>query len=137
MKSIRSFFFLCTLFFLIAASLCFAGQYDFKTITPEIDQALKGRQARYSQLQTLKQQGLIGENSRGYVDSLKGDPSVAAVVTQENNDRGVIYRALVSQNALGPNGMREVENAFAEVQREKAVPGEMVQSPSGAWARKS
>ncbi|HNX68605.1 MAG TPA: DUF1318 domain-containing protein [Candidatus Omnitrophota bacterium] len=127
--------------FLIAsfmiASACFAGQYDLKQITPEIDQALKGRQARYARLQSLKQQGLVGENSRGYVTELKGGAAAGEVVASENRDRKVIYHALVGQNALGPNGMREVENVFADVQREKALSGEMIEASSGNWVRKS
>lgn len=121
----------------LGISPCFAAQYDLKTITPQVDQALKNRQGRFQQLQGLKQAGIIGENNKGYVTELKSDPGAAAVVVAENADRGVIYRALVDQNALGPNGMREVERAFSEVQNEKAVSGEMVQSPSGNWVRKS
>lgn len=121
----------------ITATVGFAGEYDFKKMTPEVQQALQNRQARYSQLQFLKQSEILGENNRGYVTSLKNDPSSAALAAAENNDRGIIYRALVEQNALGPNGMVEVQKAFAEVQRDKATPGEMLQSPSGDWSKKS
>ena len=130
---ISSFF----LVFLMGLSLCFASQYDLKTMTPEVNQALKGRQARYQQLQSLKRAGIVGENNRGYAEVLKSDPAALTLVTAENADRSVIYQALVSQNELGPNGMKEVEKAFADVQNEKAAPGEMVQAPAGDWKRKS
>ena len=136
MKRTRLFIASLSIALLMAISTALAGQYDLKTITPEINQALKGRQARYQKLQALKQSGAIGENNRGYAAALTGDPTAASVVSAENTDRGVIYRALVDQNALGPNGMREVEKAFAEVQNDKALPGEMVQSASGNWTRK-
>ncbi|MBU9889462.1 MAG: YdbL family protein [Candidatus Omnitrophica bacterium] len=123
------------LFFMLGCfvPLCQAGQYDFKEITPEISAALKGRQARFSELQRLKQTGAVGEGNQGYVASLGGGQSLVA---QENRDREVIYRGLVEQNRLGPNGLREVQRVFAEVQRDKAGSGEMVQLPSGAWTRK-
>lgn len=124
------------LFFFATLAAGYAGQYDLKQMTPEVDRALKNRQGRYSQLQVMKREGLIGENNRGYVTALKGDPAAEALTVAENGDRQVIYRALVEQNSLGPNGMREVERAFAEVQSEKASVGEMVQSSSGDWAGK-
>ena len=118
----------------IAVSPCFAAQYDFKKMTPEIEAALKNRQARFMALQQLKQTGAVGENNQGYVTSLQGD---SALVSQENRDRETIYHGLVAQNNLGPGGMPEVQRAFAEVQREKASAGEMVQSSSGEWVHKS
>lgn len=117
----------------LAVSPCFAGPYDFKKMTPEIETALKNRQARFGTLQRLKQAGTIGEGNQGYVVSLQGGQTL---VSQENRDREVIYRNLVAQNNLGPNGLREVQRVFAEVQREKAGGGEMIQMPSGDWVRK-
>ena len=117
----------------LAVSPCVAAQYDFKKMTPEIEAAVKNRQARFGALQQLKQTGAVGENNQGYVTSLQGDN---ALVSQENSDRETIYQGLVTQNSLGPNGLREVQRAFAEVQRDKASSGEMIQAPSGEWARK-
>ena len=122
------------LMLVIVVPTCFAVQYDFKKMTPEIEAALKNRQARFVALQQLKQAGAVGESSQGYVTSLQGD---SALVSQENRDREVIYHGLVVQNNLGPGGMPEVQRAFAEVQREKASAGEMIQSSSGEWAHKS
>ncbi len=131
----KRFYLGAVLFFTLGCSvpLCHAGQYDFKEITPEISAALKGRQARFSELQRLKQTGAVGEGNQGYVASLGGGQELVA---QENRDREVIYRGLVEQNRLGPNGLREVQRVFAEVQRDKAGSGEMVQLPSGVWTRK-
>lgn len=114
-----------------------AANYDFKKMTPEIEQAVKNRQARYHRLQDLKQEGLIGENNKGYVANLKDDAAAGALVTAENKDRRVLYEALAEQNMLGSAGLLEVQRAFAEVQSEKAGPGDMVQSPEGNWAKKA
>ena len=120
----------------LSTATAFAGSYDIKTMTPEIQQALSGRQNRYSDLQNLKSQGAIGENKSGYVEILNSAPGGAATVNQENEDRRTLYRGIVDQNNLGAQGMSEVERVFAEVQRDKARPGDFIQSPSGQWTQK-
>ena len=126
-----------SLFVLAAASTCFATDHDYKTLTPEIKKALANRQARYQQLRQLKQEGEIGENNKGYVASLKDNASAATLTEAENRDRRVLYEALAEQNKLGSTGLLEVQKAFAEVQSDKATAGEMVQSSSGSWEKKS
>ena len=122
---------------MIAMPLCFAGTYDFKEMTPAIEQALKNRQTRYQLLQSLKQEGAVGENNTGYVTNLKDNAKAIALTADENRDRRVIYEALAKQNALGNTGLLEVQRAFAEVQSEKAGTGDMIQSSSGDWKKKS
>lgn len=114
----------------------FAGPYDLKEMTPTVEQALKNRQARYLQLQSLKQKGVVGEDNKGFVADLERDPQSAAMASSENRDRRIIYQALVDQNRLGPAGMTEVQRVFAEVQRDKASSGEYIQTPKGEWLRK-
>jgi hypothetical protein len=122
---------------LAVTSVCFAADYDYKTMTPDIEKALKNRQSRYHQLQSLKQEGVIGENNKGYVTDLKNNAAAATLTAAENRDRRVLYEALAEQNKLGSTGLLEVQKAFADVQREKAGPGDMVQSSSGDWKKKS
>lgn len=124
------------LLILTAASIGFAADYDYKTMTPDIEKALKNRQARYYQLQQLKQEGEIGENNKGYVTNLKDNATTATLADAENQDRRVLYEALAEQNKLGSTGLLEIQKAFAEVQKEKAGPGDMVQSSSGDWKKK-
>lgn len=125
------------LIFLTAAPLCMATNYDFKELTPEIKKALQDRQSRYAQIQELKRQGVIGENNKGYVTDLQNNTQAAALTAAENRDRRVIYENLATQNQLGGNGLLEVQRAFAEVQRDKAAPGDRVQSAKGQWEKKS
>jgi uncharacterized protein YdbL (DUF1318 family) len=119
-----------------AVQPAFAGQYDIKEMTPEIEQALQNRQSRYSQIQQMKNGGVLGENNKGYVEVLKPLPDADAIASDENADRRKIYQAIVSQNNLGSAGMGPVQTAFAEVQREKASAGDYVQLPSGDWVQK-
>lgn len=112
------------------------AQYDIKQMTPEVEQAIQNRQARYAQLQELKAQGAIGENNRGYVEAIGGTPNAAAVASAENGDRTVIYRTIAEQNNLGETGLAIIETVFAEVQHEKARPGDSVQNSTGEWVKK-
>ena len=126
-----------SLMIMTVAPLCFAADYDFKELTPEIKKALQDRQARYAEIQNLKHEGMIGEDNKGYVTDLQNSSTVGPVTAAENRDRRIIYEALATQNKLGGNGLLEVQKAFAEVQHEKAGPGDMIQSSSGDWKKKS
>ncbi len=111
-----------------------AVQYDIKEMTPQIQQAVTNRQNRYEELQNLKNQGAVGENNQGYTDAL--DSTAAALVSQENSDRRIIYQAIADQNNLGSNGLSLVQSIFSEVHEEKAAPGQPIQTPDGSWKKK-
>ena len=105
---------------LIAAAFClvssfsgFAGEYDIKQMTPEVREALAGRQSRYSELQTAKRSGAVSENGEGLVSG--NSPLVGA----ENHDRLVIYQTIADQNGLGSSGLSQIKRAFAETIRER------------------
>ena len=123
--------------FIFGSGLALAVQnYDLREITPEVQRAIQGRQARYAELQSLKQKGVVGENNQGFVTPLKAMAGADPIVSGENQDRDVIYQAVVAQNQLGPNEISEVKKVFAEVQRGKAERGDFVQLPSGEWVQK-
>ena len=94
---------------------------------------LENRKNRYSDLQSAKAAGQIGENNQGLVSPLKGGDPLAAA---ENENRLVVYQTIVEQNGFGPGGLEQVQRVFADVQREKARPGDYVQTPSGEWKQK-
>ncbi len=135
--------------FLFSWLLCFATltlsplpalaqkSYDLREMTPEIKQAIENRKARYAELQQLKIQTVVGENNQGLAELLKSSPEARGVIEGENRDRRVIYQAIVDQNGLGNQGMAKVQAVFAEVQRGKARPGELIQLPSGEWVQKT
>ncbi len=134
MKRFISLFFLAALIFLPRGAQ--AENYDLKQITPAVQQAIQSRQARFSQLQHLKQQGVIGEDNQGMVKVLKDLPEVKNIAAGENQDREIIYQTIAEQNGLGPVGIAKVREIFAEVQRGKAKPGESIQLRSGEWVQK-
>ena len=137
LKNLRSnrFTLLFLIVFFLGIESLLAGQYDIKQITPAIESAISNRKARFSQLQDLKSQGAVGEDNQGFVEELRPGAS-GGLVPAENNDRNVIYEAIATQNQLGPNGIETVKKAFADVQRDKARPGDSIQLPSGERVQK-
>ncbi|MBN1493854.1 MAG: YdbL family protein [Candidatus Omnitrophica bacterium] len=112
-----------------------AAMYDLKTITPAIQQALDARRGRFNELQSLKSQGIVGENKAGYVEVVTSDETAHAIINAENQDRKLIYQAIADQNGL-TSALGTIEAVFAEVQRSKAQPGEHIQLENGAWVTK-
>lgn len=93
----------------------FAANYDIKQMTPEIREALAGRQQRYSELQSAKRAGIARETSQGFVECRTN----GSLCSAENHDREVIYNAIAEQNGLGQAGVSQVQRAFAETIRER------------------
>ncbi len=111
------------------------GKYEIKEMTPAIKTALENRKDRFNDLKALKAQGSVGENNRGYVEALKNDAQTQQLVDSENQDRKLIYKAIEEQNNL--NGALEtIEKVFAQVQRDKANPGDKIQDENGNWVTK-
>lgn len=106
---------LWSLVFSLLSAAAFAANYDIKEMTPEVREALAGRQTRYSELQQAKKSGGARENSQGYVDCFRNESLCSA----ENHDRQTIYRTIANQNGLGSAGLSQIQRAFAETIRER------------------
>lgn len=114
-----------------------AATYDIQELTPAVKAALDNRRERFEQLRGYKEKGVIGEDNRGYVYLLiEGDAGAEALVSAENKDRRVIYTTILTQNKLADSELAKVEQAFAQVQRDKANPGDKIQDPDGRWVTK-
>src|SRR4051812_5702972 len=97
-------------------------KYEIKEMTPEIKSALEDRKERFERLKSLKANGTLGENNRGYIEVLDFQLQANRLAASENNDRRTIYMAIEQQNNLS-NAMETIEKVFAQVQRDKASPG--------------
>lgn len=111
------------------------AKYSLKEMTPEVSAALEARRARFDNLADLKSKGMVGEDDRGYIKALVSAPDVEAVVDAENKDRKLVYTTVARQNNLAAE-MATIEKVFAEVQRDKAKPGEKIQDANGQWVTK-
>jgi uncharacterized protein YdbL (DUF1318 family) len=97
------------------------------------------RRARSGEIQQLKNDRVIGEDRSGYVDirNPPKDPAYLAyakkVVSDENADRTFLYLA----NAQTQNKPLEmIETEYAQLWRDRAFPGELVQKEDGTWIQK-
>ena len=124
-------FCIMNLFCLVPLSFA-EGQYNIKEMTPEVQAALDNRRDRFDQLRSLKAKGIIGENNHGYVELLSQDAVAQNLVDAENRDRGLIYKTIETQNNLS-DALGTIEKVFAQVQREKASPGDKIQDENGNW----
>jgi uncharacterized protein YdbL (DUF1318 family) len=113
----------------------YAAMYDLKEITPEVQSALENRRSRFSELEDLKQKGIVGETNKGYVENLAGDSRASSIASAENADRKTIYKAIAEQNGL-TGAFDTIESVFAGVQRDKARSGMMIQEADGKWVKK-
>ncbi len=120
---------------MIALPVFAEGKYSIKELTPEVQSALDNRRERFDQLRALKTAGEVGENNKGYVDSLKSGPAVDSIVVAENQDRKTIYQTIAQQNGL-EDAVGTIESVFAQVQRDKASAGEQIQMEDGNWTAK-
>lgn len=86
-------------------------------------------------LSTAKAQGLIGEQSDGYLGLVKSDapPDVKALVAQVNSQRKAHFAQIAAKNGIAE---AEAARIFAREAAERTISGNFVQNPAGAWVRK-
>lgn len=105
-------------------------------------------------LSAFKQLGWVGENNRGLVEMFQMDKANISeglkdfaqrfkaqefnhVVSQINESRKIIMRRVIDMNEnLTADDMPEIGRIFGKLNIEKALPGEKVQKPDGAWTVK-
>jgi len=89
--------------------------------------------ARLPEIIALKDKGLIGENSNGFLEFVGQQKEAQAVVTAENQDRKTVYKAIAKQQGttvelVGKHRAIQIAN--------KARPGEWLQDANGKWYQK-
>ncbi len=112
---------------------------ELKTRTPEVMASIESRRQRFPQIQAWKGRGCIGENAQGLLEARASQgcgPEVGGLIDAENRDRMTLYRTLLQQNNMPPGDLARVQAAFAKVNRDKAAPGEWIQTETGQWTRK-
>ncbi len=81
----------------------------------------------------LKSEGIVGEDNQGFLAFVNGNKGPSDVVTQENQDRKIVYTKIAQQQKTSPVlvGQRRAIQLF-----ELAKSGEFVQKPDGSWLKK-
>jgi len=91
-------------------------------------------QERLSKIDTLKEEGRVGENNKGYLTvrgSLSADEN--SILVAENSDRSEVYEAIARRtNSDADTVGRERAKQIAD----RAASGVWVQDSTGRWSRK-
>lgn len=89
--------------------------------------------ARLPVINSLKADGIIGENNRGYLEFIKSNKSKENVIISENQDRKRVYSAIAKQQGVTVDlvGKRRAKQIA-----ERANPGHWIQDGNGNWYQK-
>lgn len=92
-------------------------------------------QAGDPQIETAKQQGVVGETISGFLGIVDGgaDPALVRAVQDINNKRRAAYDKLAQQTGTT---MEQVARVTGEKLIAAAAPGEYIMNDSGSWTRK-
>ncbi len=119
-----------------------AAQANLEINTPAINSIRNSMQARYPQMEPLFASGAVGLTRDGMV-ALRDANAVPinqraaanALVAQENQDRGALYREIARANGH-PEWEGDIRNVFGQRWIDRAQPGWWYQDSSGAWKKK-
>ncbi len=88
---------------------------------------------RLPEIKALKDQGVVGENNKGFLEFVGKQKTKADVVQAENNDRKQVYRAIAKQQGTTV----ELVGKHRAVQiAKKARPKEWLQDANDKWYQK-
>ena len=76
--------------------------------------------------------GLFLGNNKLNSELLNSGSGAESIIKAENTDRKIIYTTIADQNNL-KGAVETIEKVFAQVQFDKAQPGDKVQEESGKW----
>ncbi len=89
--------------------------------------------ARLPEINKLKAEGVIGENSAGFLAFVGQATNDSELIKAENNDRKKVYTAIAKQQ--GTNVALVGQRRALQI-RKRARPGFWLQSPNGKWHKK-
>ncbi len=101
---------------------------------PAFAESIKERmKQRLPAIMQLKAKGIVGENNQGFLAFVNGNQGPSDVVTQENQDREIVYTKIAQQQNTNASlvGQRRAIQLF-----DLAKSGEFVQKPDGSWLKK-
>ena len=89
--------------------------------------------ARIPAIDAMKDQGIIGENSKGFLEYRTNSKPQQQLVNEENKDRALVYEA-ISQQQGAPAAL--VGQRRAKMIDENGQTGQWFQKPDGSWYKK-
>jgi uncharacterized protein YdbL (DUF1318 family) len=83
--------------------------YAEDSFGPEVENAALNRRDRRPQLLSLEEQGIVSENKLGLVETREdAESSIKDLVSAENSDRMVIYKAIAAKNGISVEEVQEI-----------------------------
>lgn len=120
-------------FFLISSLFLFIA-YALFLVTVAHSASIKDRMAaRIPAIAALKDQGVIGENNKGFLEYRSGNHPQQALIQAENADRAAVYAA-IGKNQGAPASL--VGARRAKMIAANAQAGHWYQKPDGSWYKK-
>jgi len=110
----------------------------------QVIRALQRSSFNKDDLDSWKQQGVLGENNEGgltLLDRKRVAPAQVAfvdnLIAEENADRAVVMARVIETNEkLSEKDLPRVKKMFAALNRDKAPVGHMIQFDDGTWVKK-
>jgi uncharacterized protein YdbL (DUF1318 family) len=119
-------YYLSFLFVLIACSLL--------VVVSAQSASVKERMAsRIPTINTLKDQGVLGENNAGFLEFRSGNKPHEQLVADENKDRALVYEAIAKKQGVSSTA---VGQRRAKMIVENGKPGHWFQKGDGTWYKK-
>ena len=122
----KNFFYLSSLFLFLA---CFL----FMTAIAHSASIKEQMAARLPAINALKDQGIIGENNKGFLEYRTGNTPQQALIQAENADRATVYAAIGKSQGAPPTLVGQRRAAMIA---EHGQAGQWFQKPDGSWYKK-
>lgn len=113
----------------------------------EVLEATQNRKFNKDDINEFKRDGVIGENSRGFLKIRETDHynndgkykrTVDEIMAEENRDREIIYARVLQVNEdAAEAGQEKVYEIFAKLNHDTSEPGTWLQLPDGTWVKKA
>ena len=81
----------------------------------------------------MKEKGIIGEDSHGYLAFVSDNKPNQDIIENENKDRNIIYSLIAKKEDVT---LDLIEKYRAKKNAENAKPGELLQNEDGSWYKK-
>jgi uncharacterized protein YdbL (DUF1318 family) len=101
--------------------------YAQEGLSTEVESAALRRRDRFSSLSSLEEKGIVGEDKAGLGSVRmqdKADAAVKEIISEENADRMIIYKAVAQKNNTS---LSEVQKLYSKKLQENAPSGTPVE----------
>ncbi|MCM8763650.1 MAG: YdbL family protein [Candidatus Omnitrophica bacterium] len=105
-------------------------------LTPEVAEAVSRRRSRTEQLNSLKREGIIGENRLGLLvirETGKADNNLGNLIKDEINDRMIIYKAIANKNNISIEEVQKLYSGRLQKDSPSGTPIEIFNASKGSY----